>query len=129
MTVQERIRQAHEYMEEALLLSREHMGNKVVLTKLYHAMMESLYALFDIRDMGRLTHADVINRFEREYARPGWIDGKVLDTLLRAYDLTHECDCEHMPVPTDAEVSAAIDAARSLTETVEEWLKRPVTAR
>ncbi len=129
MTIQERIRQAHESMEEALLLSREHMGNKVVLTKLYHAMMESLFALFDIRDMGRLTHADVINRFEQEYIRPGWIDRKVLDTLLRAYDLTHECDCEHMPVPTDAEVSIAIDVARRLIEAVEECLKRPVTAR
>ncbi len=129
MTIQERIRQAHEGMEEALLLSREHMGNKVVLTKLYHAMMESLFALFDIRDMGRLTHSDVIDRFERKYVRPGWIDRKVLDTLLRAYDLTHECDCEHMPVPTDMEVSAAIDATRSLIETVEEWLKRTVTTR
>ncbi len=129
MTIQERIRQAHESLEEALLLSREHMGNKVVLTKLYHAMMESLFALFDIRDMGRLTHADVIDRFERDYVRPGWIDRKVLDTLLREYDLTHECDCEHMPVPTDTEVSAAIDATRSLIETVEEWLKRTVATR
>jgi uncharacterized protein (UPF0332 family) len=106
-------------MKEALLFSQEHMGNKPVMTKLYHAMMESLFALFAIRDMGRLTHADVIEQFEQEYIRSGRIDSKILDALRRAYDLTHVCVCDHMPVQTDEEITSAMKAAEELISATE----------
>lgn len=114
-------------MEDALFFSREHMGNKPVMTKLYHSMMESLFALFAIRDMGRLTHADVIERFEREYIRSGRIDGKILDALRRAYDLTHECDCDHMPMPTDEETKSTMKAAEELISATAGLLGTEVT--
>jgi uncharacterized protein (UPF0332 family) len=101
-------------MEEALLLSREHMGNKAVLTKLYHAMMYCLFFFFDIQDIGRLSHADIIERFEEEYVKTGKMDATLSDILRRAYDLTHECDCEHMPVPTDQEITTVLHAAENL---------------
>ncbi len=123
MTGAERINRARENVDEALLLLREHIGNKAILTKLYHAMMESLFALFDIRDMGQLTHADVIERFEREYIKTGRIDRQALDVLHRTYDLTHECDCDHMPVPTDEEIKSAMEAAEELMQATEELLK------
>ncbi len=53
MTVWDRNSQARESMAEAHLMEREQMGSKLVLTKLYHAIMESLFALFDIQDMGK----------------------------------------------------------------------------
>jgi uncharacterized protein (UPF0332 family) len=114
MTSRERIIQARESREDALLLAREHMGNKAVLTKFYHAMMNCLFALFNIKDIGKLTHADIIERFEQEYVKTGKIDAAILDVLRRAYDLTHECDCEHMPVPTDQEITAARHATEDL---------------
>jgi uncharacterized protein (UPF0332 family) len=114
MTASDRIKQARESMDDALLFSREQMGNKPVMTKLYHAMMESLFALFGIREMGRLTHADLIERFEREFVDAGKIDPAVLVVLRRAYDLTHECDCDNMPVPTDKEIQSARKAAEEL---------------
>ncbi len=66
MNPEERLRKARESVDEAMLLEREHMWSKAVLTKLYHAMMNCLFALFDISDIGALTYADVIARFERE---------------------------------------------------------------
>lgn len=122
----ERLRQAWESIEEGAFLSREKMGNKLVLARYYHAMMNCLFALFGIRDLGRLTHADVIERFEREYVRPGKIDSAILDVLRRAYALTHECDCGHMPVPTDEEIDAARHAAESLIHAVEGLLRTGV---
>lgn len=119
MTASERIMQARESMDEARLLFREHMGNKAVLAKLYHAMMNCLFALFDIRDIGKLTHADIIGRFEREYVTTGKIDAALLVVLRRSYDLTHECDCEHMPVPTDEELGSALKAAEELIRSTE----------
>ncbi len=119
MTASERIIQARESMEEARLLSREHMGNKAVLAKLYHAMMNCLFVLFDIRDIGKLTHADIIERFEWEYVKMGKIAAKILAVLRRTYNLTHECDCEHMPVPTDEEIASAQHAAEELVGVVE----------
>jgi uncharacterized protein (UPF0332 family) len=126
MIALERIKQARESMEEALLLSREHMGNKAVLTKLYHAMMNCLFAIFDVRDIGKLTHADLIERFEREYVNPRKIDRTILDVIRRTYDLTHECDCDHMPVPTDGELEAAHNVAEGLIRATERLLKTEV---
>ncbi len=123
MTPAERIAQAGESLEDAQLLAREELGNKPVLTRLYHAMMESLFALFDIQDMGRMTHADIIERFEREYVKTGRIDSQVLDVLHRAYDLTHECDCDHMPVPSDDEVQTVMETAERLVQDAEALLK------
>ena len=126
MTPRERINQARESMEDALLLAREHMGNKAVLTKLYHAMMNCLFAIFDIKDIGRLTHADIIERFEQEYVKTGKIDAAILVVLRRAYDLTHECDCEHMPVPTDEEIKKTLKAAQELALEVDESFRKKV---
>jgi uncharacterized protein (UPF0332 family) len=126
MTSRERIIQARESIEEAMLLSREHMGNKAVLTKLYHAMMYCLFALFDIRDLGKLTHADIIERFEREYVKAGKIGSTILDVLRRTYDLTHECDCDHMPVPTDEEIKSAVKVAEELISATEGLLRAEV---
>ena len=122
-----RINQARESMEDALLFAREHLGNKAVLTKLYHAMMSCLFALFDIKDIGKLTHADIIARFEQEYVKTGKIDATILDVLRRTYDLTHECDCDRMPVPTDEEIQSAMMAAKELTSAVQGLLGTEVT--
>ena len=114
MTSKERINRARESMEDALLFEREHMGNKTVLTKVYHAMIDCLFTLLDIKDIGKLTHADIIERFEQGYVKEGKIDAAIFDVLRRTYDLTHECDCEYMPIPTDREITAARLAAADL---------------
>jgi uncharacterized protein (UPF0332 family) len=128
MTAKERVIQARESMEEARIFLDEHMGNKVVLTKLYHAMMNCLFALFDIQGIGKLTHADVIERFEREYVRTGKIAATILDVLRRAYDLTHECDCDHMPVPTDEETAFVMNAAEELVSATQGLLGAAVVS-
>ncbi len=120
----ERLQQAKESIEEGELLYREHIGNKVVLAKLYHSMMYCLFALFDIRDIGGLTHADIIERFEKEYIQKGIFDGRLLNIIQRAYDLTHECDCEHMPVPTDEEIELTMHAAKEFIRKVEGYLRQ-----
>jgi uncharacterized protein (UPF0332 family) len=127
MNRQERLRQARENVEEAMLLAREHMGNKAVLTKYYHVMMSCLFALFNIRDIGKLTHADIIGRFEQEYVHTGKMDEMVLAALHRTYDLTHECDCDHMPVPTEEEITSAMKAAQGLIDATEGFLGMEVT--
>lgn len=122
MTSSDRIRSARESIAEGTLLRGENIGSKPVLAKYYHAMMGSLFAIFGIRDIGKLTHADVIERFEREYARRGAVDAAVFKAIRRAYDLTHECECDAMPVPTEDEVEAAFQAAESLVQAAERLL-------
>jgi uncharacterized protein (UPF0332 family) len=118
MNREERLNLARENMEEAKLLYGEKIGTKVVFTKLYHALMYCLFALFDVRISGNLTHADVIERFEMEYVSRGVFDKELLKVIRHAYDLTHECDCDHMPVPSDLEIDeAARAAARFIAET------------
>ncbi len=119
----ERLMQARESIKEGELLYKERIGNKVVLAKLYHAMMYCLFALFDIRDMGKLTHADIIERFEREYVEKSIIDRGFLDIIRHAYDLTHECDCDHMPVPSDEDIRKTMHAAQKFINKVDDHLR------
>ncbi len=123
MNREERLKLARENVEEAKLLFGEKIGAKVVFTKLYHALMYCLFALFDVQIIGNLTHADVIERFELEYVRPGAFDEELLRVIRRAYDLTHECDCEHMPAPTDEEIETAMKAAGELIRATEAVLR------
>jgi uncharacterized protein (UPF0332 family) len=127
MNRRERLQQARENIDEALLLMHEHMGNKAVLTKFYHAMMSCLFALFNIRDIGKLTHADIIDRFEQEYVHTGKMDETILAALHRTYNLTHECDCDHMPVPTEGEIASAMKAVQGLIAGTEGLLGMEVT--
>lgn len=120
----ERMSQAKESIAEGEILHRERIGNKIVLAKLYHALMYCLFALFDIRDIGSLTHSDVIERFEREYADQGIFDRNLLHIIRRAYDLTHECDCEHMPIPTDEEIKRTMGAAKRFVYEVDDYLSK-----
>lgn len=73
-----------------------------------------------------MTHADIIDRFEQKYVKTGKIDKALIVVLRRAYDLTHECDCDHMPVPTDAEIESARKVAEVLISTTEELLRTEV---
>ncbi len=111
--------QARESIEEAELLYKEKVGNKLVIAKLYHAMIYCLFALFEIRDIGNLTHADIIERFEKEYVQRGIFDVRLLDVMRHVYDLTHECDCEHMPVPTDEDLKLTMRVALEFMAQVE----------
>ncbi|HSA78638.1 MAG TPA: hypothetical protein VLG72_07265, partial [Nitrospirota bacterium] len=81
------------------------------------------FALFDVRISGNLTHLDVIERFEPEYVRRGVLDEELLKVIRHAYEITHECDCEHMPVPTDEEIESAKKAAAELISATAGLLK------
>jgi uncharacterized protein (UPF0332 family) len=118
---------ARESIEEAKLLYGEKIGAKVVLTKLYHALMYCLFALFDIRFIGTVTHAEIIEWFEREYVQQGIFGAGLLSVIRRAYDLTHECDCNHMPVPTEREIDETSRAAARFLAETERFLNKEVS--
>jgi uncharacterized protein (UPF0332 family) len=124
MNQRERLRQTRENVEDAKLLYGEKIGTKVVFTKLYHALMYCLFALFDLRISGNFTHAEVIDRFELEYVRRGAFDEELLRVIRHAYDLTHECDCNHMPMPSDREVDEAVRFVVRFIEETERFLTK-----
>lgn len=112
--MRERLKQAKESLEEAELLYKERVGNKLVIAKLYHAIIYCLFALLRVREIGDLTHKDIIERFEKEYVLKGVFKKEMLDVIRHAYELTHECDCEHMPVPTDRDIKLIMSVAQEL---------------
>lgn len=112
--MRERLKQARESIEEAKLLYKERVGNKLVIAKLYHAIIYCLLALFRIREIGELTHKDIMDRFEKEYVLKGFFNKESLDVIRHAYELTHECDCEHMPLPTDADIESTMSVTQEL---------------
>ncbi len=117
--MRERLKQAREGIEEAELLYKERVGNKLVIAKLYHAIIYCLLALFRIKEIGELTHKDIIERFEKEYVQKGFFNKELIGVIRHAYELTHECDCEHMPVPSDTDIRSALLITQELIAHIE----------
>ncbi len=114
MTRTERFQQARESLDEALLFAREGMGPRAVMTKLYHAMLFSLVGFLGIAALGDLTHEDVVTQFRNTFLGSSPDDARVAAALQRAYDLTHECECDCMPIPTEADLAEVQWAAERL---------------
>ncbi|NOZ67701.1 MAG: hypothetical protein GXP46_00295 [Deferribacteres bacterium] len=123
-TAKDRLRRANEYIQEAELIRREKIGNLHVLANLYHAMMNCLFALLDVRDIGKLTHADVIEEFEKQYMQSGVFSTEFSDALHFTYNITHECDCDHMKHPEDEDIDRLFPVAGRFARAVEEYLKK-----
>lgn len=115
---EERLRQAKENLNEARIIRDAGVSNLATLTKLYHAMIYALMALFEIEDIGSLTHADLIDRFEREYVQNGLIRREYLDALRFAYNFTHECDCAHMRQPQDKDIEYLMPVAEGFVHNI-----------
>ena len=122
-TAEYRLLKANEYLQAAELIYREKVGNLHVLANLYHAMMNSLFALLDIRDIGNLTHADVIGSFEEEYGKTGVFSAEFIEALHFTYNITHECDCDHMKQPGDEDIESLFPVARDSVRAAAEYLE------
>ncbi len=103
-TTKIRIQQAEESLEEASVIKDFDVSNLAILTKLYHAMIYALMALFEIEEIGSLTHNDLIERFDQEYVKTGKTPEKFIDALRFAYSFTHECDCAMMKEPESKDI-------------------------
>ncbi len=122
-TAEDRLLRANEYLQEAELIYREKIGNLHVLANLYHAMMNCLFALLDIRNIGKLTHAGVIENFERKYMQAGVFSAEFTDALSFTYKITHECDCDHMKPPEDEDINRLFPVVRDFVQAVATYLK------
>jgi uncharacterized protein (UPF0332 family) len=90
--IKKRLEEAEQHLEDAEFIYKERIGNLQIMTKLYHAMIYSLFALFEIEDIGNLTHADLIARFERELVQNETFSRSFYDALIYAHGFVHECD-------------------------------------
>ena len=103
--LEERLRQARESLQEATFLKDEKISNLATLTKLYHAMIYGLLGLFGLQDIGNQSHADLIDRFEKEFVSTRILRKDFLDAIRFAYGYTHECDCTNRKEPDDKDIA------------------------
>jgi len=106
-----RLKEAMDSLKEARIIRDNNVSNLAVLTKLYHAMIYALMAVFGIDDIGGLTHDDLIKRFENEFILSRKVKKEYHDALRFAYNITHECDCEHMKEPSDNDINYLMPVA------------------
>jgi uncharacterized protein (UPF0332 family) len=119
---EKRITEAEEFLDDAVDLHGGRMGTRLVLMKLYHAMLYALFALFGIEDIGPLSHADIIEKFEREFIGKGKFRMEFLDGLRHAYSATHSCGCSRAFEPKDAEIEKLFPLAEAFVRDVREFL-------
>lgn len=119
-----RFSEAMESLKEAEIINDSGVSNLATLTKLYHAMIYALLGLFEIENIGSLTHDDLIKRFEREYIQKGSIKREYLNALRFAYNFTHECDCAHMRQPEDKDIEYLMPLAEEFVRQLSELSER-----
>jgi|Deesub1362A_J573_1020465.scaffolds.fasta_scaffold01106_12 uncharacterized protein (UPF0332 family) len=118
-TRERRLNEAMDSLNEAKTIKDARVSNLAVLTKLYHSMIYAIMGLFEIDDIGTLTHDDLINRFEREYILTGKVRKEYNEALRFAYNITHECDCGHMKEPADSDIEDLMPIAEEFVREVE----------
>ena len=121
-TAEFRLHRAGEYLKEAEILYTEKIGNLLILTNLYHAMMNCLFALFEIEEPGSILHADIIERFKSEFVQAGIFDKKFTGALDFAFHITHECDCDHMKPPGDEDIDKLFPVGREFVQASTDYL-------
>ena len=119
-----RLHKADEYLNEAEILYREKIGNLPVLANLYHTMMNCLFALYDIEDIGSLTHAGIIDKFKKEFVQEDIFDKRFTDAVDFAFNITHECNCEHMKPPDDEDINKLLPIVKEFVSVVTEYLNK-----
>lgn len=119
-----RLIEAQQFLDDAEILYREKIGNLHTLTKLYHAMIYSLFALHHIEELGNLTHSEIIDNFRKDFVDPGTFSGTYVDALSLAHYATHACDCLAPKQPDDNDIDRIIPLARDLVKFVGEYLKK-----
>jgi uncharacterized protein (UPF0332 family) len=121
-TIKQRLDQARQHLDDAEFIYREKIGNLQVMTKLYHAMIYSLFALFEIDDIGDMTHADLISRFERELVQNNTFNKPMYDALMKAYGFAHECDCRNLKQPTNGDIEGILPIVREFVENTQRFV-------
>ncbi len=121
--IKKRLEEAEQHLEDAEFIYRERIGNFQVMTKLYHAMVYSLFALFEIEDIGDLTHADLIARFERELVQNETFTRSFHDALIYAHGFTHECNCIHPRRPEEGDIDRILPIVREFVRNTEGFIK------
>lgn len=100
-----------EYLEEAHTLFRERMGNLLVVTKLYHSLIYSLFGFFGLKDPGSYSHTELIERFERDHAGEDPLNLSVVKYLKSLYPFVHTCGLPRPQGPDDEYVGTVFDIA------------------
>lgn len=118
-----RLQKAYEYFKEAEFLNSENIGNLAVLANLYHSMMNCLFALFDLKEPGNILHADIINRFKSDYVQQGIFDRKFSEALDFSFEITHECNCDHMKPPEEEDIDRLLPVAREFIQATKVYLE------
>ena len=116
---EKRMKEAQHCLDDAEFIYSANIGNLQLLTKLYHAMLYSLFALYEIEDIGVLTHADLIKKFIREFVQNNVFSTTYSDALTLAYDTIHECDCAQQKQPDNSVIDSIFPVAQDFVKSID----------
>ncbi len=65
-----------------------------------------------------MLHADIIEKFKREFVQTGIFDKKFAGALDFAFHITHECNCDQMKPPGDEDIDKLFPVVREFLQSV-----------
>lgn len=109
--VEYRLEEAHESIEEAVLLL-EGGKSRGALSRAYYAMFYATLALLAIKELGASKHSGVIRLFHEHYVQDGTFDKEIARSLSVAFDLRNKSDYRELASPSGEEARDTLEAAK-----------------
>ena len=121
--VEYRIEEAHESIEEAVLLLE---NNKLrgTVSRAYYAMFYATLALLAIKELGASKHSGVIRLFHEHYVQDGIFDRETARSLSVAFDLRNKSDYRELVSPADEEAQETLNTAKTFLAEAKRVIKR-----
>jgi len=121
--VHKRLIEAEVSLSEAELLREEKVSNIATVTRLYQSVIYGLFALFELDNIGTLTHAELIDRFENDFVERGIFKMDYLEAMRFAYNFTPECDYANMRQPVEGDINYLFPLVEEFVASVTEYTK------
>ena len=118
-----RLKEAHEAIEEAVLLL-ESGKSRGALSRAYYAMFYATLALLAIKELGASKHSGVIRLFHEHYVQDGTFDKETARSLSVAFDLRNKSDYRELTPPSNEEAQDTLEAAKKFVAEAERVIEQ-----
>ena len=121
--IQARVREAQEYLEEARSLLAEGMDLSFVMNSLYYAMLYSVNALLESRQVAIATQSVSVASFDKEFIETDIFERRFSDTLHKTFELRRSCACETPRDITKKDAEAFVPQVEAFLDAVDRYFR------
>ena len=121
--IKDRISEARASLEEAKSLLDEGMDLSFVMNSLYYAMLYSVNALLESRQVAIATQSVSVASFDKEFIETDIFERRFSDTLHKTFELRRSCACETPRDITKKDAEALVPQVEAFLDAVDRYFR------